>query len=122
MRQDCVFCRKICNGGDEHGPIERELQGCVMFTPLNPVTPGHKVFTSEVHDTGWKAYSALNIGELMMSAAMYAQEQGEHYNLIVNIGSHASQTVEHVHVHYVPRRENDGLKLPWTDQKREEHG
>lgn len=117
MSQDCVFCQKIRNGGDEHGPIEQDSRGCVMFTPLNPVTPGHKVFTSTAHTTITSGKYALRVGILMEMAAIYGIKQGEEFNLIVNNGANASQTIDHLHVHYVPRRENDGLKLPWTNQK-----
>jgi histidine triad (HIT) family protein len=36
------------------------------------------------------------------------------YNLITSGGREATQTVMHAHVHYVPRRRGDGLKLPWS--------
>lgn len=35
-------------------------------------------------------------------------------NLITSAGAEATQSVFHLHVHIVPRGENDGLALPWT--------
>ena len=40
------------------------------------------------------------------------------YNLITSAGIPATQSVLHLHIHIVPRYENDGLHLPWTDQRR----
>lgn len=39
-------------------------------------------------------------------------------NIITSRGSAATQTVYHLHLHVVPRREGDGLGLPWTDRQR----
>lgn len=38
------------------------------------------------------------------------------FNLITSSGRWATQTVKHLHIHYVPRRKDDGLTLPWTGQ------
>ncbi len=35
-------------------------------------------------------------------------------NLITSAGREATQTVFHLHIHVVPRRDGDGLALPWT--------
>jgi len=35
-------------------------------------------------------------------------------NVITSVGREATQSVFHLHVHVVPRREGDGLALPWT--------
>ena len=56
------------------------------------------------------------VGECVKRAAEYAEEQGGDFNLITSSGSAATQTIQHVHVHYVPRRDDDGLTLPWTGQ------
>ncbi|MEU3978362.1 HIT family protein [Streptomyces bacillaris] len=37
-------------------------------------------------------------------------------NLITSKGAEATQSVYHLHVHIVPRRDGDNLPLPWTPQ------
>lgn len=42
----------------------------------------------------------------------------ESANFITSAGPAATQSVFHLHVHLVPRFEDDGLILPWTGQRR----
>jgi len=57
-------------------------------------------------------------GFVVASAARWANACREHFNLITSSGQYATQTVHHLHIHYVPRRPGDGLTLPWTGQAR----
>lgn len=56
-------------------------------------------------------------GLIFGQAAVYGRDRREDFNLILNDGSDAGQTVGHVHVHYVPRRKDDGIVMPWTAQQ-----
>jgi diadenosine tetraphosphate (Ap4A) HIT family hydrolase len=60
--------------------------------------------------------SPFPLGASMEAAARYA-EPGEAYNLITSSGMAATQTIAHLHVHFVPRHSDDGLHLPWTGQR-----
>jgi histidine triad (HIT) family protein len=113
MKGNCVFCAKL----DEPGVKEWRGTGVHYFEPLNPVTPGHKLFIAE-HTVYPHDLPALT-GLLFTSASAYAGTMPMDYNLIVNGGENAGQTIKHLHVHYVPRSKNDGLKMPWTDQIKE---
>lgn len=46
-----------------------------------------------------------------------AREMPGDMNLITSRGPAATQTVPHLHLHLIPRREGDGLTLPWTAQQ-----
>lgn len=113
QKKDCPFCQIAESGKheqlDDHYPY-------MVFEPLNPVTPGHRLFVYRHHVT---TLNATALGDAMQEAARYGNRRGEQFNLIVNAGPDASQTVEHMHVHYVPRRAGDGLTLPWTGQVKE---
>lgn len=106
---DCVFCAKIADGTAE--PVTAGL-GVYHFEPLNPVVPGHRLFVAREH-FAYPHHNSGVTGLLFNEAARWAREQVGDYNLIVNGGPDAGQTVFHVHVHYVPRRPGDGLLLPW---------
>lgn len=92
----------------------------VSFPPLNPVTQGHRLVVPSWHVEDALAEPHLT-GHVFATAAERAREYQAldpfcHFNLITSIGEHATQTVRHLHVHIVPRREGDGLHLPWTGQ------
>ena len=87
----------------------------MWFEPLNPVTPGHMLFVPVRH-----VASALDdpyeTALTMEIASRWAARLAEDFNLITSAGAAATQTVRHLHIHLVPRREGDGLHLPWTGQ------
>lgn len=93
-------------------------QRVINFEPLDPVTPGHTLFVPQVHIEHGEEHSAEWVGVLMEQAYAHAMQAGGDFNLIVNAGPAATQTIDHLHVHYVPRRDGDGLTLPWTGQQR----
>ena len=110
---DCPFCDRI-----ERAEYDDIDLGTVHFEPLNPVTPGHRLFVPEEHQEHSDALVVDSIESAMGDAARWGRGRGEDFNLIISSGSAATQTVAHVHVHYVPRREGDGLALPWTGQEK----
>jgi histidine triad (HIT) family protein len=113
---DCVFCDIIAGkqtpaNFHDYGPV-------VRFQPLNPVVPGHRLFVPTLHvatAADDPQLTALVVGY----AAEYASGAADDFNLIVNNGPAASQTVPHLHWHVVPRVEGDGLHLPWSGQQSE---
>lgn len=113
----CPFC---------DGPTDRPVRwwGDVQsFTPIGPPTggiAGHVLVVPRKHVPDAAADPDVT-AEVFRVAAMVAREVGP-CNIITNVGAEATQTVFHFHVHIIPRRYGDGLKLPWTDtdHKREE--
>lgn len=106
----CPFCARI-----SRGEYDKEWPG-FSFEPLNPVVPGHRLFVSSVHAVDASSDPEVT-AKVFAAAAHYARRQGDDFNLITSGGSYATQSVFHLHVHYVPRTCDDGLALPWTDQE-----
>lgn len=111
MAAVCPFCERIRNGQYEVTHIGE----IVKFEPLNPVTPGHMLYVPVMHVKSARM-SPEQTGLAMEAAAWDLNQDGGEANLITSSGRLATQTVKHLHVHFVPRRENDGLALPWTGQ------
>lgn len=108
----CAFCLII--RGDVEPPLNYQADNSVVsFTPLNPVVPGHRLFVPRFHVQD-AAESPLWAGIVFMAAADYATRRRNAFNLITSAGEWASQTIMHLHVHYVPRQPNDKIKLPWS--------
>lgn len=106
---DCVFCA--------HPAVERGVGPVADFIPLNPVTPGHRLFVPRRHLED-ATTDPLETARVMAVASQWAGEYYESFNLITSVGANATQSVFHLHIHLVPRWPNDGLHLPWTGQAR----
>lgn len=124
MRPDidrCPFCQRITKG-EFDGSMNQYCIKVVHFEPLNPVTPGHRLFVPARHTEHWETLAFDKVGAAMAAAHQWASELegSEHlqFNLIVSNGPAATQTVDHVHVHLVPRHEHDGLALPWSHNQK----
>jgi histidine triad (HIT) family protein len=107
---DCVFCEIIAKTSPAE--IVGEWDEAVAFVPLNPVTEGHVLVVPRLHVRDAVSYPDLT-ALVMKRVAMIASAP---CNIITSVGALATQTVFHLHVHIVPRRENDKLPLPWTSQ------
>lgn len=107
---DCPFCRRITEGMYDPVGFSNRVVG---FTPLNPVVAGHYLLVPRVHVADAAERPPLT-GHVMAVAALYVQQIDTDCNIITSVGSAATQTVGHLHVHVVPRAAGDGLALPWT--------
>jgi len=87
-----------------------------IIRPLDPVTPGHVLVISGGH-AGSAAENPEQAGKLFTAAARYVAREAIQANIITSIGTFATQSVKHTHIHVVPRVERDLLHLPWTGQK-----
>ncbi|MDE1673782.1 HIT family protein [Nocardia gipuzkoensis] len=107
----CPFCNRI-----EAGDYIERRSDVVRFEPLNPVTPGHMLFVPVRHAPA-ADYDPMGAARAVKVAAEYIRDSGPRdANIITSIGTFATQTVWHTHIHVVPRDLNDGLHLPWTGQ------
>ncbi|OLT24430.1 hypothetical protein BJF79_13570 [Actinomadura sp. CNU-125] len=84
----------------------------MAFTPLSPVTTGHILVVPREHVPDFAASPAVSAIAMSLAAEL-ADGMGP-VNLITSRGAEATQTVRHLHLHLVPRREDDGLLLPWS--------
>ena len=108
----CPFCRRV-----KRGEYDYEDIWSVAFQPLNPVVPGHFLVVPRKH-VAHVLEAPGGAGKALELAGYLANQMGlESANFITSAGVPATQTVFHLHVHVVPRREGDGLALPWTGQQ-----
>ncbi len=110
MSTECPFC-------NYSGPSEiiAEYDDTIVFAPINPVTLGHVLVVPKVHVVD-AAENPRITASAYYDAAREAQRLLGPFNLITSAGQAATQTVQHLHIHLVPRRFGDGLLLPWSDQ------
>lgn len=106
MTEDCVFCEMFLRDGEE-GPELLDIE------PLNPVVEGHRIVIPREHVRDFAENGEITAKVMKYISGAY---HDGHFNIITSKGRHATQSVFHLHVHVVPRWEDDGITLPWTGQ------
>lgn len=110
----CVFC-EIVKG---NAPAEIVADGArwVAFGPLNPHVPGHLLFVPRVHVRSATDHPKIAT-TVFEAAARYAAEHLGDVNILTSVGAAATQTVEHLHIHVLPRGERDDIPADWPWQR-----
>ena len=103
----CPFC------APESGRILMERNGLIVMADRYPVTKGHLLFIPARHipsfremtDSEWSGVLDL-VRE--WSARLQAEDESiQGFNVGINDGVAAGQTVMHAHIHLIPRRTGD---------------
>jgi len=111
--EGCVFC-KIVREDPYNQIVWRSTdQSTLAFVPRGPVVPGHHLVVSlnhvidAVHLSNTSAHS-------MMAAYKFGREElkFDDFDIAVNVGADAGQTVFHLHIHVYPRHRDDNLSQP----------
>jgi histidine triad (HIT) family protein len=114
IKPGCPFCDIIA--GHAPATVVQEWDDTIAIVPLNPVVEGHTLVIPKTHVEDFAA-AAYVASRAMSKASMLAHHIGGPMNLITSKGREATQSVFHLHIHLVPRAENDGLALPWYSGK-----
>ncbi|MDT9688171.1 HIT domain-containing protein [Streptomyces sp. P9(2023)] len=107
----CPFCE--INAGRAPATFVHEWSDAIAITPLNPVVDGHTLVIPKTHVTDFADNPDVSGATARRAAQLCRDLDLMHANLITSRGVHATQSVFHLHLHLVPRAENDGLALPW---------
>lgn len=100
---DCLFCKIVA--GEIPATVVRETEDTVAFKDLFPQAPTHDLIVPRLHyaNAAELAAAAPEVAAgLLTEAAEVAAVEGlaqDGYRLVFNTGSHAGQTVFHVHLH-----------------------
>ena len=111
FRGSLLHCRSHCELGAGRVVDENEL--CVAIQDAYPVTPLHTLVIPKRHLADYfELYqSERNAIEAMLhqqrQAIMDADSSVTGFNVGINAGQSAGQTIFHVHVHLIPRRDGD---------------
>lgn len=115
--QCCPFC-SIVRGEDA---VVREVarnDKVVVFFPTEPAVLGHCMVIPRRHVEEFTALTSDEVSAVMTSAQAVAMSLRETYhpdgiNIIQSNGEAATQSVPHVHVHIVPRWDDDSFGNIW---------
>ncbi|WP_206304653.1 HIT domain-containing protein [Streptomyces sp. B27] len=111
--KNCAFC--AIAAGQAPAVIVREWPDALAIRPRSGgCTDGHVFVLPRVHveDAG----TDIEVTRAVMGRAAELLAELPAGNIVTSKGEAATQSVFHLHVHVVPRQEDDGLPLPWTPQ------
>lgn len=116
----CIFC-KIINQ-EIPATVLWEDDDVLVFMDIGPIVKGHVLVIPKQHyDPVTKTPDDV-VAQLHLVAKRVAQAQmdGLHadgVNIIQNNGKASGQEVPHLHIHVIPRFENDGHHWNWNPKK-----
>ena len=113
---DCIFCAIVA--GELPGEIVDSDEHTVSFMDINPATRGHALVVPRDHVADLMDASDAQLEQTMVAARRLARIidaalEPDGFNILNSCRPAAWQTVFHLHVHVIPRYEDDPLKLPW---------
>ncbi|MFC3480185.1 MULTISPECIES: HIT family protein [Kocuria] len=119
---DCPFCTIVQRNDPDVREVYRDDQ-VVAFFPTDPAVLGHTLIVPRAHvPFVWELHDedAEHIGLLTsrMSRVIVETTGAEGLNVIQSNGHVATQSVNHVHVHLVPRWTNDAIGRIWPPETR----
>ncbi|MGH8522690.1 MAG: HIT family protein [Gammaproteobacteria bacterium] len=117
---DCPFCEIAAREEEDAREVFR-TGSVVAFFPHEPATLGHTLLIprAHVHDIwGVDEDLAAELGRwtVTLAGAVKRAMRPDGLNVIQSNGAAATQTVMHLHVHVVPRWENDAVGRIWPPE------
>jgi len=108
---DCPFCKIVRSEVQSYNVFEDDLS--LAFLDKRPLFPGHCLLIPKSHYETLIDLPASLVAPLFQNAQLlaHAMEKGlQAEGTFVAINNRISQSVPHLHIHIVPRRQKDGLK------------
>ena len=104
---NCIFC----NVSPKR--IVHEYKHFYVIRDAFPVTPLHSLIITKRHVVSYFQCSKAELEEIPMildtqkTELKYLDNEITGYNIGMNIGEDAGQSIFHCHIHIIPRREDD---------------
>ena len=108
LKKDCIFCNYLKKKNFE---LENELAYAIF--DKYPVSSFHTLVIPKRHvetyfDLGQAEINATtNLLNLMRDKILYLDDKVSGFNIGVNNGHSSGQTIDHCHIHLIPRRKGD---------------
>lgn len=116
VKDDCIFCKIV--KGDIPSATICETPDFKVILDVSPANAGHALIITKEHFDNIFQMDAETAGKLFSLATVVARaikdETGcEGLNVVQNNGEVAGQTVNHFHLHLIPRFKGDDVKVTW---------
>lgn len=122
-KEDCIFC-KIANGQIPSVTVYDNRDFRVILD-INPATRGHALVLPKEHfdnlyeldsDTAAKMFVLTSELARVMKKELHCDGM----NIVQNNEEAAGQTVNHLHIHLIPRYKDDGVDIRWAQNESKE--
>lgn len=114
--ENCIFCKLLAGEIPSFRLYEDQLT--YAFMDINPASAGHALVIPKYHAPNlyqlppeWLAACAMTARKVAIAVNEVLAPDG--LNMVQANGEGAAQSVQHFHIHLVPRTLNDELKLNW---------
>ena len=120
MVNNCIFCKIAA--GEIPATVVYEDDDILAFMDIGPIIKGHALVIPRQHfDPVTKTPDDI-LAKLHLAAKRLAQAQmnglgADGVNIMQNNGKASGQEVPHIHVHVIPRFEEDGHHWNWNAKK-----
>jgi len=113
----CIFCKII--KGDIPSSTIYEDDNVKVIMDIAPSAKGHAILLVKQHVANVFELEAELAGKVFSVvpeiATAIKEELGcDGMNILQNNGVAAGQTVFHLHIHFIPRWEDDSVNIKWT--------
>ena len=103
----CVFCDRLSAGN-----LVAENDLAAAFPDAFPLNPGHCLIVPRRHEPDFLALTAVEqaaVWALVQAVRRHTETIGvpDGYNVGINVGEAAGQTIAHAHLHVIPRLRGD---------------
>ena len=117
VKDDCIFC-KIANG-EIPSYCLYEDDSFKVILDISPSSKGHGLVIPKSHADNLFMLNDSDCSKALVVAkkAGYAIKQVlncDGMNILQNNGEAAGQTVNHFHIHLIPRYKNDNIDIKWN--------
>jgi histidine triad (HIT) family protein len=107
----CIFCRIVA--GEIPAEVVAREPEVVAFLDVQPLADGHVLVVPRAHAATVEDLSAAQVDALFRTTVRLARPVRDALDAAgttigINNGEATGQTIPHVHVHIVPRWEDDG--------------
>jgi histidine triad (HIT) family protein len=117
---DCIFCKIIAGEIPAVKVLDEEL--VVAFMDINPSSKGHMLVVPKNHAENIFEITESDLATLIKAVKRCAKAakkalKAEGITILQLNGKASDQIVPHLHIHVIPRWENDGLSVSTWEMK-----
>jgi histidine triad (HIT) family protein len=111
---ECIFCNIVDHKAEAEVLYENNHVLC--FLDINPVNFGHTLVITKKHYGDFISVPKNELSHMIkavqiISGVIKTKLKCDGFNIIINNGIAAGQTVKHFHCHIIPRFHNDDFRF-----------